>query len=67
MDKKKDTYLRPKRSSQKVVTLKFLLSFSRLNLLSLFSKKQVEVIEKSGLTMTEVVEIFEYGKNNDKY
>lgn len=49
------------------MTLKFLFSFNQLNLLSFFSKKEVEVIEKLGLIMIKVVKIFEYGKNNDKY
>ena len=65
--KKRDTYLQPKRRSQGIMTSEFLLSFGRLNLLSLSFEKQAEVIEKSGFTVTEAVKIFEYRKNNDGY
>ena len=45
----------------------FLLPFGRLDLSSLSLEKRHEVIEKVGLTHTEAVENFEYGKNNDGY
>ena len=45
----------------------FLLPFSRLNLVSLSSKKRKEIAEKYSLLETEAVEVFEYGKNNDGY
>lgn len=46
---------------------KFLFLFGQLNLLSFFFEKQVKVIEKSGFTMTEIIEIFKYKKNNNRY
>ena len=46
---------------------KFLLLFGRLNLFLLSEEKQQEVIEKTGLTFKDVVELFKYGKNNEKY
>lgn len=46
---------------------KIFSSFDRLNLLSFFFEKQVEIIKKSGFTIIKAVEIFEYGKNNDGY
>ncbi len=49
------------------MTSEFFFCFDQLNLLFLFLKKQVEGIEKSGLIMIEIVEIFEYKKNNNKY
>ena len=45
----------------------FLLPFGCLNLLSLFEEKQKEVIEKTGLTILEAVELFEYEKKNERY
>ena len=40
----------------------FLLLFGHLNLLLLSKEKQKEVKEKAGLTITEAVELFKYGK-----
>ena len=62
-----DTFLRPKRRGQSIMVSEFLLPFGRLNLSSLSSEKRQEVLEKTGLTHTEAVEIFEYRKNNDGY
>ena len=45
----------------------FLLPFGRLNLSSLSKEKRSEVLEKSGLNITEAVEIFEYRKSNNGY
>lgn len=45
----------------------FFLPFECLNLSSLSSEKRQEVLEKTDLTHTEAVEIFEYEKNNDGY
>ena len=45
----------------------FLFLFGRFNLSSLSQEKRDEVITKTGLTMTEVVELFEYGKNHEEY
>ena len=49
------------------MVLGFLLLFRRFNLLSLSLKKRQKVVEKSAHSHIEVVEIFEYEKNNDKY
>ena len=49
------------------MTSVFLLSFNRLNLVSLSSKKKKKVEKKYSLLETEAVEMFEYGKNNDGY
>lgn len=51
-----------KKYSQRIMTLKFSLLFDWLNFLSFSLEKQVKVIEKSGLTITKVVEVFEYKK-----
>ncbi len=45
----------------------FILLFGRLNLASLAPEKREEVLSRTGLIYTEAVEIFEYGKNNDRY
>lgn len=45
----------------------FLLLFGQLNLAFLSSQKRKEVVKKCDLLEIEVVEIFEYKKNNDKY
>lgn len=62
-----DTFLRPKGRGQGIMVSEFLLPFGRLNLLSLSEEKQREVMEKTGLTILEAVELFEYGKNNEGY
>ena len=49
------------------MTLEFLLHFGQLNLPSLSLKKRDKVVEKCGLISTKTVEIFEYGKKNDRY
>ena len=49
------------------MTLEFLPYFAWLNLLSPSFKKQVEVIEKSGLIVRKAVEIVKYRKNNNVY
>ena len=59
--RKGDTYLRPKGRGQGIMTSEFLLPFGRRNFLSLPLEKQAKVIEKSGLTVTEAVQVFEYG------
>lgn len=59
-----DTFLRPKRWGQGIMVFEFLQSFGRLNLLLLSEDKQKKIREKTGLTITKDVEIFEYGKNN---
>ena len=46
---------------------KFLFSYGRLNLFSLFPEKREEIKEKTRLVKTEVMEIIEYRKNNDGY
>lgn len=46
---------------------KFILLFGRLNLVLLPPKKSQEVIKKTGWMHTELIEIFKYKKNNDRY
>lgn len=46
---------------------KFLLSFGRLNLLSLLKLSQQDLVERCSLTETKTVEIFKFGKNNQRY
>ena len=45
----------------------FLLPFGRLNLSSLSELSQQDLVERCGLTETEAVEIFEFGKNNQGF
>lgn len=45
----------------------FIPPFDCLNLALLTSKKKRNVLEKTGLTYVEAVEIYECGKNNDGY
>lgn len=47
--------------------LKFILHFTYFNLAFLTFKQKEDILEKTGLTHTRVVEIFEYRKNNDGY
>ncbi len=49
------------------MTSDLFLFFNRLNLASLSSEKRKEIVEKCGFLETEAVEMFEYGKNNDRY
>ena len=49
------------------MVLEFLLLFRCFNLLSLSLKKRQKFVEKSAHSHIEIVEIFEYEKNNDKY
>lgn len=49
------------------MALEFLFSFDRLDLESLSSKKQAEVVKKTRLNMTKTVEVFEYRKNDEWY
>jgi hypothetical protein len=45
----------------------FLLPFSRLNLATLSTEEQEDLVTHCGLAATEAVEIFEFGKNNQGY
>ena len=65
--RKSDTFLRPKGRGQGIMVSEFILPYERLNLAFLTPEKREEVIQQTGLTFTEAVEIFEYGKNNDGY
>lgn len=65
--RKGDTFLRPKGRGQGIMVSEFLPPFGRLNLLSLSEDKQQEIRQRTGLTVTEAVELFEYGKNNGGY
>lgn len=62
-----DNFLRSKKHRQSIMVSKFLLPFGRLNLLLLSEKKQKEVIQKTGLTILEIAELFEYKKNKKEY
>lgn len=44
----------------------FFLLFERLNL-SLLLKGKKKIIDKTGLSVTKAVELFEYGKTNKGY
>ena len=65
--RKGDTFLRPKGKGRGIMVSDFLLPFSRLNLLRLPEAEQDQVVEHFGLSSKEVVEILEYGKNNEGY
>lgn len=45
----------------------FIFSYGQLDLAFLTFKKPEEVIQQTELITTKVVEIFEYGKSNDRY
>lgn len=45
----------------------FLLPFKKLKFLHLTPFSQAELVQTYGLTQTKAVEIFEFGKNNDRY
>lgn len=62
-----DTFLRPKRRGQGIMVSDFLLPFEQLNLLSLSEGKKKGVIDKTGLSVIEAVELFEYEKTNEGY
>lgn len=62
-----DTFLRPKSKGRGIMVSEFLLPFGRLNLSSLSELSQQDLVERCGLTETEAVEIFEFGKNNQGY
>lgn len=62
-----DTFLRPKSKGRGIMVSEFLLPFKRLNFSHLTLPSQTELMETYGLTTTEAVEIFEFGKNNDGY
>lgn len=62
-----ESWLQPKGRGQGIMASEFLLPFGRLNLSSLSQEKRDEVITKTELTMTEAVELFEYGKNYKRY
>lgn len=49
------------------MTSDFLLLFGLLNQTFLSSQKRKKCVEKYNLLEIEVVEMFEYGKNNDGY
>ncbi len=49
------------------MTSGFFIPCGRLNLASLTKEKREEVVQQNGLQEIEVLEIFEYGKNNDGY
>lgn len=65
--KDRDIFLYPKSKIWKIVIVKFLFFFGQLNLLSLSELSQQNLIERCDLLKTEVVEIFEFEKNNQEY
>lgn len=64
---KRDTFLRPKRKSQGIMTFEFIFPFGQLNLAFLTPEKKAKIVIQYGLIKTKAVEVFEYGKNNDRY
>lgn len=62
-----DTFLRPKSKGRGIMVSEFLLPFGRLNLASLSELSHKELMDRCGLTETEAVEIFEFGKINQRY
>ena len=65
--RKRDTFLCPKRKRRGIIVSDFLLSFSRFNLFRLSEKEQDQFVEHYGLLSKEAVEILEYEKNNEGY
>lgn len=63
----RNTFLRPKRWGLGIIVSDFLFLFDRLNHLSLSEEIKREVMDKTGLTIIETVELFEYGKSNEGY
>ena len=61
------TFLRPEGRGQGIMVSEFILPFGRLNLALLTLEKRQEVLDKIGLSHTEAVEVYKYGKNNDGY
>ena len=59
--------LRPKEKGRGIIISDFLLSFRRFDLSHLSNVDQDFLKAATGLSETEAVEIFEYGKNNDGY
>lgn len=62
-----NSFLRPKGRGQGIMVSEFLLPFGCLNLSSLSQQKRDEIVLKTGLALTEAVEIFKYGKNHEGY
>ena len=65
--RKSDTFLCPKSWRQKIMVSEFFLPYKQWNLASLILKKREKVVQQIGLTTTETVEVFRYGKKNNKY
>lgn len=63
----RDIFLWSQGCGQSIITSEFLFPFGRLNLASFSSEKRQKAVEKCGLLTIEVVEIFEYRKNNNGY
>ena len=49
------------------MTFEFFFPYGQLNLASLTLEKREKVIQQIRLQEIETIEIFEYGKNNDRY
>lgn len=65
--RKSDIFLHPKGQRQEILVSEFILHYGRLNLAFLTPKKSEKVIQQMGLTTTEAVKVFKYGKNNNRY
>lgn len=63
----RDIHLQSKGRGQGIMASEFFLPLGRLNLAFLSEEKKKKMVEKSGLTITEAVELFEYGKSNERY
>lgn len=64
---KKNTFLQFKGWGQGIIISKFFFLFGWFNLFSLTLEKRKQIKEEIRLVETKTVEIFEYGKNNDRY
>lgn len=62
-----DAFLWPKGQGQSIMTLDFILFYERLNLNSLTLERREEKPQTIWLLETEAINIFEYGKNIDRY
>lgn len=65
--KKMAIHFAPESKGRGIMVSEFLLPFSRLNISSLSELSHQDLVERRGLTETEIVEIFEFGKNNQGY
>lgn len=62
-----DIFLQPKRRGQGIIVSDFFFLFGQLNLSSLPKKRKKYRIDKTRLSVTKVIELFEYKKTNKSY